>query len=614
MRQSTLSGASRPAGLVSRVGFISLFSIAMVAVVAASGPKLAVQGQAISSKLAVIAAGTQDSGSKVLKSAAVASTEQVSISVGLNLQDAAGLQKFVDGVSNPISPTYRQFISPEEVGQRFGATQADVDAVVSYLKSNGLTVTLVPKNHMVILATGTAAQMQTAFNTQLKYVTVGTSLASATTYRTPATPAQVPLGLASKIQSVHGLDTSTSFVRKSTTTLNPTLFRSVYSDALPYSYGWTGKGVNIAIANWDGFRLNNVPLYVSAWGLPTPAAGAGSNITVKIVGGTTGLGSTSPQAEGDLDIQMVLNAAPLANVYVYDDYYLNNTHYDTAQPISTLTQIANDNIADIVTESYGWHLGASTAVQAHNLHLAMNAQGITYMSASGDAGTNDFSSSVTRYPYPTIDPEVLQVGGSVANVNSSTGARVSEVSWGLSGGVGGTGGFDPYDTVAGGFTFNVPGAYQKSSISSLTSTYNYRLVPDIASHSGSSDGTSNAYPIYFNNGTTSYPLGKQIYLCGTSCASPATAGGIGVVLQRLFANVTPTSTRANVRLGRLQDYLYYHGSNSSIFYDITSGSSIGNLPGTSTAAVPTAGWDFATGWGAINFDGLYHSFLGGKRP
>ena len=113
--------------------------------------------------------------------------------------------------------------------------------------------------------------------------------------------------------------------------------------------------------------------------------------------------------------------------------------------------------------------------------------------------------------------------------------------------------------------------------------------------------------IYYNTGTgTSYPPGTSIAIDGTSIASPATAGGLGALLGEVFTGVTPNASRSNVRFGRVQDYLYSIGSNSSVFYDITTGSSIGTLPGTKIAATPAAGWDFATGWGSLTFSGLYN--------
>ena len=547
--------------------------------------------------------------------------------------DVAGLQSFVDQVSNPASPSYRRFLSPEEVGAQFGASPADVKATVDFLRSKGLSVTRVGKTNFAIFVQGTAANVQKALGTNLAYIQRDED---GSVFRTNTTPVNFPASLVGKVSSVYGMDTSRRMIRRTNTTLlNPTLYRTAYNVSAAYGGGYQGQGRNLAIANWDGFRLNNLPYFYSAYGLPAPSGGVGSNVNVEVVGGGTGYGSGTPQGEGDLDIQNTLMSAPLCNLRVYDD----NTS-DGAAPLSTYDKIGSDNFADVVTESYGWasyyysynrstrkgvqtYYGAACTAD-HTEHLTLSAQGITYMAATGDSGTGEFthvttgSSASYSYCYPDMDPEVLMVGGSVITVNSSTGARVSEVPWGLSGGVGGTGGFDVYDSPAHGFAFNVAPSYQTAHISSFTSAHNYRLTPDVVSQAGGQNGLGGsssgwAYNIYYNQGNSSYPLGTQVSIDGTSCASPAICGSLGVVLQQLYGATTPNSSRSNVRLGRIQDFLYSKGGTASIFNDITTGSSVGNIPGVSPtlAAVPAVGWDYATGWGSINFAGLYSALLAG---
>ncbi len=552
----------------------------------------------------------------------VSSAEGITLAISLSPRNVAGLEKFVNDVSNPASIYYRHFLSPQQVALQFGPAKTDVDATVGFLKANGLAVTDVSANNMVIVAEGTAQQVQAAFRTRLAYVARVNADGTPGQYRTNLTALQMPSTLVSKVVSVDGIDTSIQRRPHATTTqLNPTLFRACYNSSPEYAGGFYGQGVNIAIANWDGYRLNNIPYWTNAYSLPVPAGGSGSNIHVVKVGtGSKTYGQGTPQGEGDLDLQAVMQAAPLANIYDYDD-----STTDSAAPITTLSKISSDNIADVVTESYGWETSSgstyfgSTWTSAHNIHLSLSAQGITYLAATGDSGTANFPSRGARYGYPDIDPEVLNVGGSIATVDSPTGLRSSEASWGTSGGVGGTGGFDPYDTSAHGFAFNVAPAFEKTYIGSKTNTYNYRLLPDVSGSAGGknglggNNGTGWALAIFYNNGRT-YPLGTSILIDGTSIASPAMAGGLGAIECKLFAGIAPNSTRSNVRLGRLQDFLYSKGGTSSIFYDITAGSTIGNLPGTSVAATPATGWDFATGWGALNYDGLLQALIASGKP
>ena len=83
--------------------------------------------------------------------------------VCLNFPHPGQIDAFDDAVSNPKSPLYRQFLTPQEVGDRFGPSQADYASVVSYLQSKGLTIAATPANRMTVSVTGTVAQAEAAF-------------------------------------------------------------------------------------------------------------------------------------------------------------------------------------------------------------------------------------------------------------------------------------------------------------------------------------------------------------------------------------------------------------------------------------------------------------------
>ena len=61
---------------------------------------------------------------------------------------------------DPRSPEYRHFLTPEEVGERFGLSTSQVESVADHLRRNGFTITLEAKNHLVILADGMVADVQ----------------------------------------------------------------------------------------------------------------------------------------------------------------------------------------------------------------------------------------------------------------------------------------------------------------------------------------------------------------------------------------------------------------------------------------------------------------------
>ncbi|HVT12211.1 MAG TPA: protease pro-enzyme activation domain-containing protein [Fimbriimonadaceae bacterium] len=496
------------------------------------------------------------------------------VSVSLPLADEAGLQSYVDSISDPKGPNYRKFLTPEDVGVQFGLPQNKVDAVKNYLIANGFGIRLVGKNRMSILADCTVAQAEAAFHTTISdFQTSDPKAPGNHSFYCFTSPLRVPSSIAPSILDVAGLESFTK--PKARSTLSPTQTRHLYSLATMYGAGNHGEGRTIAISNWDGYRLTNVPLYYSQYGLPTPPGGVGSNITVVTISG--GAGGGTAQGEGDLDIQMILGMAPLCNFRIYDG--------GNSDLIGVLTREANDNLADVISESWGWSLGSTTATAAHNLHLSMNAQGITYMAASGDSGT-----SIEPYSYPDYDPEVLLVGGTSATVDGS-GNRTAEVGWNSGGG-----GWSNNTA-----TFNVLPSWQHGT--GVPSNINHRLVPDLAFHaSGTQTSGAGAYYFYNNGALTGGYL-------GTSFACPVFAGMLGTTEQKIIGlGGLAADGLGHQRFGRIQDLLYSQNMRSDIWLDITSGAN-GTLPNGSTSTAG-AGWDFVTGLGVMNMDAFAASQAG----
>jgi len=486
----------------------------------------------------------------------------LNLAISLPYADPEGIQEFVDRVSNPKSPDYRHFLTPEQVGEFFGLPIAKVRQVANYLNSKGFNVTLIGDNHLTILVQGTVAQAEAAFNTTIdEYQSQGVSRLKGTSdsfYAYSKVPT-LPVSIAPYVSNVTGLE---NYTKPQPRALTPTQTRTLYNLAPAYNAGQQGQGRAVAISNFDGFRLNNVPLYYSQFGLPTPSGGVGSNVHVVVAG--TGAGGGTPQGEGDLDIQMVLGMAPLCDFTIYDGTDL----------IAVLTREVNDNTADVISESYGWNLPAATANSAHNLHLSMSAQGITYMAASGDSGT-----TIEPYSYPNYEPEVLMVGGTIATVNAS-GVRTSEVGWSGSGGGWST------KSVA----FNTRPSWQTGT--GVPTNVNFRMAPDV-SLNASGNGTG-AYQFYFNSALTSGYV-------GTSFACPVFAGGLAVAEQKIIGlGGLPANGAGKRRFGRIQDLIYAQNGRTDVWTDITSGNN-GTLPNGS-ASNCTAKWDMVTGWGAINWD------------
>lgn len=508
----------------------------------------------------------------------------IRLTISLNPSDPDGLQKFADSVSDPASPNYRKFLTPEQVCSRFGPREQDIKAVRAYLENQGLKVTGVARHGLAIFASSSVHNAEHAFGTQIHdfYGPDQRPKFGHTSYHyySYISKPVVPAEIARLVQNVSGLENYSRPMSRDL--LTPSTTQSLYNSTPLADLGNLGQGRTIGISNWDGYQLSNLPLFYSMFNLAAPSGGVGSNVSVvPLNGGNSG---SFPMAEGDLDIQMVLGSAPLANVIIYDN--------GAPDLVGTLAQEASDNVCDIITESYGWNVDTATMISAHNIHLTMSAEGITYMAASGDYGTNSHG-----YVYPNIDPEVLSIGGTAASLNPN-GTRNSEVGWSGSGG--------GWSTTK--VPFNTLPSYQtRNSIPGLPTNLNYRLYPDVSLvASGSGNSYAGAYEFFY--------FGQlQNRYCGTSFSSPTFAGNLALVEQYAISNggLKPNSL-GKQRFGRIQDILYGQKMRPDVWYDVTSGSN-GTLPnGTPSNAGP--GWDFVTGLGAIDFNAFAATQLTGSTP
>lgn len=487
--------------------------------------------------------------------------ETIHFSVSLAPRDPEALERFVDSVSSPSSPSYRHFISPIEVGNRFGASKADLQSIIAYLQRNGIQIRLVANNRLTVLADATIGQAAKAFHTSfVEYAATPGEFARGRKAYSFTHSLALPAQIASKVLSINGLE---NLNRPKPKFVTPTQLQTLYNLTPLKKLGNNGEGRSVGISNWDGFRLSNVPHEYAQFFLPKPAGGVGSNIKVVTVSGGAGTGQA--EGEGDLDIQAVLGVAPLCNLTIYDG--------GDVDLIGVLTREANDNAVDVITESYGWKLNPATTRAAHALHLAMSAQGITYIAASGDEGT-----SLGPYIYPSNDPEVLIVGGTTVQTDVK-GNRKSEIGWDGSGG--------GWSIVL--HPFNKLPAWQTGK--GIPKNIPFRLIPDVALDADPKTG----YVVCYGGSFTVFG--------GTSGSSPTFAGGLAVSQQQLVTNgwLKPDAN-GHTRMGRIQDLIYKFNGDATVFYDVKLGQN-GYLPDGKLSAA-TAGWDFVTGLGVINFNGF----------
>lgn len=454
----------------------------------------------------------------------------------------------------------------DQFAQRFGATPQTVAKVSAYLASQGLKVGEVTANRLTIEATGTAAQVQKAFNTSL--ATYQDNKDGHSYFANTVAPS-VPGDIAGVVTDVSGLNNYAKYTHFSTKSsaqatpdatpkapagLSPTSAQAAYNLTSTVKAGYNGKGVTVGLLEFSAFSQSDVSAYDKAFSIKpsTPTV-------VNAGGGTT---DTSGQDEVDLDIEVVQALAPGATIKVYEAP--NSDAGETA----IYSKLVSDNVP-VISISWGTYEAGETASNRVAVDADLKeaaAQGQSVYAASGDSGSDDAGNGGTSVDFPAADPWVTGAGGTTL-AQGSGGVWKSEKAWSGSGG-----GVSSY--------FNTP-SYQ-----SKVNTGTYRSVPDVASDADPSSG----WAVYTEGSWAEYG--------GTSASAPNWAAFTAVYNSEAKAKGKPSFGFANSRIYTLAASSSY----KSAFHDVTSGSN-----GAYSAG---AGYDKVTGWGSYNGANFLSSQLG----
>ena len=80
-------------------------------------------------------------------------------------EQEAALRDFIQAAHTPGSPSFHQWLKPEEFGRIYGPAGSDVAAISAWLESHGLTINQVHAGRLAIEFSGTAGQVSEAFQT-----------------------------------------------------------------------------------------------------------------------------------------------------------------------------------------------------------------------------------------------------------------------------------------------------------------------------------------------------------------------------------------------------------------------------------------------------------------
>ncbi|MGA7401562.1 MAG: S53 family peptidase [Candidatus Sulfotelmatobacter sp.] len=507
-------------------------------------------------------------------------------------QDA--LLQLLDAQHDSESPYYHQWLTPEQFGERFGVSEADATQVSRWLQVHGMEVEEVTAGRRSIVFSGTAAQVEEAFHTQIHFYKTGSQVhhANASDPEIPAAFAGVVGGVVSlhdfRSEPMHtGARIPTpDYTSGNSYYLAPADFATIYDLGPLYQQSISGTGQSVAIVARSNINIADARQFRSSFGLP-------ANDPQIIVNGTDpGILSAGEETEADLDVEWSGAVARNAAVKFVVSKSTNSSDgtYLSAQ------YIVSHNLAPVMSMSFGLceaALGSSGNSFINSLWQQAAAQGITVFVSSGDSGAPGCdSSSASKATHGRgvnglcSTPYSVCVGGTEFNegaksslywspsnasgTQSSALSYIPEVVWNESG--------------SGGLWASGGGAstlYAKPSWQTGTGVPadGKRDVPDVSLTSAGHDG----YLMYQNGGL--YVVG------GTSAAAPSFAGVMALVVQHSAARQGNANTTFYSLAGKQR------AGGASVFHDITSGNN--SVPGEAGFAA-TVGYDQATGLGSID--------------
>jgi subtilase family serine protease len=413
---------------------------------------------------------------------AVSASAPVNFDLVLQLRDASGAQALVRAVSTPGGASYRHYVTAAQWETRFAPTASAVNQAEGWLRSEGFTVGTVPGDRLVIPASGTAAQVESAFNTTLQdYVVAGHAV------RQASSNLSVPSSLAADVVGALGINqdlavpadignpdipgggssgsspTSSSsaqsppppaafitappcgtYFGELSTTLSPP-FGNGYPTTAPdevcgykppqlrSAYGVTaktlGKGATIGIVDafGSGTMPNDAAVYASQNdpSYPFSLADYSQHLNVPFTDESECGDWSTEQA---IDIESAHALAPDAHI----DYSGASNCFDPALFAADQSLVDNDAV-NVISNSWGDPAGdlldsSSDRTAFDNLFMKAASEGISVLFASGDWDDNFFVTGVSAPAYPESSPYDTAVGGTSTEIGKN-GQITAEYGW-----------------------------------------------------------------------------------------------------------------------------------------------------------------------------------------
>jgi subtilase family serine protease len=548
--------------------------------------------------------------------------ESLYMTMSFQVQDNAGLLDTISNLYNPASPSFHQWLTPQEFGQRFGRSAAEIEQAAGWISAQGFEINQTWANNLAITFTGKVDAVERAFNVTIgQYRDERENRVFFSNDQDATLPSELRdmtvelLGLdnayryhTGKVKSFGTVDeqmitrknaaakgrwaTRDAFLSNGAFYMAPADFQAAY-DILPT--GPQGQNQTAAIIIASDLSNGDIKKYRKLVGLPA------ANVQRFQVPGLTEAGFND-DPEVALDFAAISSMAPQAQIDLVLPAELSFVDVQAAE-----NYVVNTLMPPVVNESFGACESVGFSTTEQTIFQQASTEGIAFFAAAGDDGAEctqgNSLSNIAEVGCPACyGIGVTSVGGTGANGPSNFSGIVNgsgtligladEVVWNISPGIsvgcsgqqlqgGSTGGgfsqtvsIPPYQFGATGFSGGVPAS-------------SGRVVPDVAM-AGDPDSLDTLVVIG----------GKVGLFGGTSLSSPLWAGVMTLINQTKGSAQGSPNTEL-YRLGASQ----FKDGGPAVFIDITDGNNSTGVdkpcaPNGVTGQNAAVGYDAVTGWGS----------------
>jgi kumamolisin len=343
--------------------------------------------------------------------------------VTLPLRNEAELDRVLGAISDPQSPQYRQFLSPQAFAQRYAPLPAALNVVASDLRAAGFSVDVLDQ---AVSATGTQSQAERYFRTTFNRASDGVfQPRTALAYPHALTQANaVVIGLNGEpllhIFSHRGPTTNAMHPDNKVSPRGPYFpveLKQAYQ--MPSIQETSGEGVTIGIVMSSPIIASDMQVFFEKYLLlPVPLI-----TTVKIHGGGK-IDLNGATGEASLDVQQSGGIAPGAHIVLYDipDLSNANIYLGYAAAVKAGATIVNSSFGGCERSFFEPGGGGQAELNRFEaIFKAGMAKGTTWVASSGDFGADMCGNDNVRgVSWPADSPSVVAVGGTNLITSHST--------------------------------------------------------------------------------------------------------------------------------------------------------------------------------------------------